>query len=476
MFKKFDAPDGFNISEPQPQIKKEAQLSQEDLRKRYEDPYRDEMAQKLRAERNTLKEKDVERQKQIEGFLSVGVNVKAEVRDTELANVSSKIQAKEDVIRGLRQDVDSLNDKQKGRGFFDKIKYKFIADPIETSKKTVEETLKAHENARALLDAEIQTISSQYSSNVEGLVDQNQTLSNEQKEKLKEEKKKLLNRTREINSSSKEAIKETFLSLEQGDLDINKLAKESNALVVHAIPLDGWSAKNTSMNNSEIDTVGMLAQEKSDIIFNKRPDLSASIISAEDLIHGQEMFYPFAYILDGSVIASYEGDEGTITDGDVRRRKSEYHGTLQSDTIDNFRKIAKSPAAVSQGGQYNETIVHNPKVRGVLIDEQKISNREDLGEEQKKIFILDDTKGQEEYKDFLKSISHESIISENEGVAVSGENKGKNIKVVKVRRSPIDKAVDYASKYSPGVPVYLRKTDGIYTLQGEKVTASDIYK
>jgi hypothetical protein len=140
------------------------------------------------------------------------------------------------------------------------------------------------------------------------------------------------------------------------------------------------------------------------------------------------MFYPFGYILDGKIIASYQGDEGTVTTGDSRRRK-EHQGTLQRKPVEQFAEVAFYAARENQGAQYNEAIVHTPKVRGVLIDEQELDRLTSFGAKKKKVFDLDKQVDVVAYHTLLSSLKKENIIRQQEGVPSSGDNKGKHMAI-----------------------------------------------
>lgn len=227
----------------------------------------------------------------------------------------------------------------------------------------------------------------------------------------------ILSRLHKENVASKQSIKGTVDGLNSGMFDIARLAKENNAVMVHSIPSPGWSMKNTTMNNKEIETDKLSSAEKGRLLNEKQPDVSASIISSGDRIKGQNMFYPFGFIVDGKLIASYEEDAGAIAEGDSRRRKEGDQSTLQLNASDEFAKLSK---AGSSGG-YNESIVHKPVIKGILIDEERLQKADDYG------------------KDLL------------------GQARG------------------FAKEYYPNQPVYIQKDDGIYTEEGKKVTAEEIY-
>ncbi len=298
--------------------------------------------------------------------------------------------------------------------------------------------------------------------------ERSKVVTSESRKDFQEKRANLRERLRGVNQSSRDAIRNTFLSMEAGELNIAKLAKENNALVVHAIPLDGWSMKNTSMNNQEVNTETMSAKEKLDMLSSKKPDVSASILSVDSAIPGQEMFYPFGFILDGKMVAAYEGDEGTYTEGDVRRRKETYSGTLQKSVTESFQTVANSPAEYNQGGQYNEAIVHQPSIRAILIDENQLSSRPEKGDIIKQYF------SPEEESEALAKYG-DSIISTAKGVPTSGPYSGKEIFRIERKRSATEKALEYSKENHPDLPIYLRRSNGIYTPDGKKVTAEEIY-
>ncbi len=462
---------------PQQEVLMKKQFTEQELKDRYEGAYRNEQAQVFRNERQRLKEKDEQKKQEILKSLELrkGVHDDAMTYNQEKFNhvltfQTGEIDRVDDEIRRYKGLIDN-------RGFVTKLRYRFFGkEDIEQAKvnRLSEERrvmIQKIIDAKSVMEDSNREADNQLESSKQTIQDREMSLSSESKVA----KGDLLQRVRKSNQLSREALRNTVEALNTGSLDIKKLAIENNALVVHAISLDGWSTKNTSMNNTEVDTTAMSSKEKSNIVLDKAPDLSASILKVDRSIVGQNMFYPFGYILDGKIIASYQGDEGTVTTGDSRRRK-EHQGTLQRKPVEQFAEVAFYAARENQGAQYNEAIVHTPKVRGVLIDEQELDRLTSFGAKKKKVFDLDKQVDVVAYHTLLSSLKKENIIRQQEGVPSSGDNKGKHMAVLEWNQTGLEKAVEYAQEHTPGAPIYFRKKDGIYTLSGEKVTARDIYK
>lgn len=448
----------------------ELRAREAELKKRYEDPHRSEQARSLLLERKRLKEKEEARAEQLRRSLSQSYEGAEMVAGNKQKSFKENNDYVSSQVQALEKAQEDIKKKQAERGLFQKIKYRFMKDPLEDAHSRLLTIKAEHEGVVAKNEEQMRTIEKEKDTYLAQKESLHAELEQNRQQEHKRSKKSLLEKTRTINRNSREAIRNTFLSMESGELDVAKLAKENNAIVVHAIPLDGWSMKNTSMNNEEVDIEAMNAKEKARILLSQRPDVSASILSADKAVTGQDMFYPFGFILDGKMIAAYEGDEGTYADGHARRRKERYHGTLQSDTGNRFTQLSQNAAKKSLGGQYNESIVHQPLPKGILIDEMVLSPREDMGDTVKQ--IVSHEEGQRIQEELEKS---GKIFSFREGVPTSGPNAGKHIAIIERKRTATEKAIEYAQENHPDLPVYLRRSDGIYNADGKKVTAEDIY-
>ena len=445
-------------------------FSERELRNRYEGNRRDFLAQEARKKRNALRQKEATiAQRLLDELSELGDSTKSN-EDHIRARVEGKNSAiQQFAVDPFKAEIDTLKRKQEERGFLKKLSYRFRNDPLQEEVTRLSAKIREEERKIADNEANLQTEVLNLSEHLTKRTVLAGDLLEGHRKEFTEKRKLLLNETHSHNTSTREVAKNTFEALQRGDLDISKLAAESNAIVVHAIPLDGWNMKNTSMNNSEIKNIETLsAKEKFDILAGKQPDVSASVLSAGNVIKGQEMFYPFGFILDGKLMASYEGDEGTYADGETRRRKEQFNGTLQNNTKDQFNVVANSPAQVSIGGQYNESIVHEPRPKGVIIDEVVLVDRQDKGDQVKEYFPFD------QKEEVVKKFGT-SIVATGEGVPSSGEYTGKHVFRIERKRTAMEKALEYASNNHPDLPIYIRKQDGIYTKDGRKVTAAEIY-
>lgn len=456
-----------------PPTELELRAREQELKARYEDPRRAVEAKKAWDARREMRSQEKERAEKLKALLEssqqdsvsyVESSTKPLVEETaRLSSQLAEVSAKEESVR----------QEQSKRGWLQKLKYTLVEDPsiselaaLAKTKEEYELALKANTEKTDAVKSEAEARLAQTQEN---LADKEK----EGKELYGKSKKRLLEQTRTVNRNSREAIRDTFLSMEKGELDIGKLAKESNAIVVHTIPLDGWHMGSTAMNNKEAATDKLSAKEKTDIILEKQPDLSASVLNVETR-EGQDMFYPFGYILDGKLIASYGQDEGTIASGDARRRKEEFHGTLQKDVKGEFARVAISEAVRRASTQHNESIVHKPEIKGILLDEEAIQNGASYfpGDEVREVFA---SKEEEERKmaEYKKRYG-DSIISSSEEIRKDLGMEPKTLFVTR-KRSGLEKAIEYAQQSQPNVPIYLRKQGGVYTLDGKKVTAEDIY-
>lgn len=286
------------------------------------------------------------------------------------------------------------------------------------------------------------------------------------------DKKNLFEKVREANQQSRGAIAKTSELMQSGDLRIAHLATQNQALVVHAIPPQGFSMKNTSGNNQEIDAVATDTPTKLFTIKEKQPDLSASIISTGGGTP-QQLMYPLGVILDGTLVAAYKDDASTITKGDARYIKYQYKPTLQTDPVAAFREAAASPPSQAIDG-WNESIVHKPEIRAFLIDETKLAPIKGYD------YYADEVREdypQEQEEEILKRYPHpEAIKSTSRGTPKSGSRAGIPTFRIMRRRSGIERVHDYVDSINTDkLPVYIRRADGIYDRQGTKVTPNVIY-
>jgi hypothetical protein len=451
----------------------ELRKRESELKARYEDPYRNDQAGKLWAERKRIKEKEKDQIEKLTGYLQSSKESLSQLSAGEQKPLHEGVQAVEAEFQNLVRKEEEIQTTQKNRSIFQKLKYRFVADPIIEELKRIT-IAKTEQEAKADQYRKDQVaVQEKWKGKIE---DSEQNLVSQidsKKAESKISKSALLAKTHAINSSSREAIRNTFVSMEKGELDIARLAKQENAIVVHTIPLDGWTMGNTQMNNKEIDIKKTSAKEKGDILFNKiRPDVSASVLSV-DRIEKQEMYYPFGYILDGKLIGAYEGDEGTYADGTARRRKEEYRGTLEKNTKEKFETIAHSAAKQSNSSFYNESIVHAPSPKGIIIDEVALEGSSYYpGDTVREIFS---SKEEEETKlqEYAEKYGKDIIDSSKQMRDLFGI-EAKTL-FAQRKRSGLQKAVEFAQENHPELPIYVRKTDGVYTLDGKKVTAEDIY-
>jgi hypothetical protein len=294
-------------------------------------------------------------------------------------------------------------------------------------------------------------------------------------------RKSLQERVRTQNQDSRSASEKTAELLAEGKLNVSELAKTTNSLVVHSLPLEGWNMNNTSMNNPEIKVDEVSVEEKISIVTEKQPDLSVSIVSIDnpDVKHGT--MYPFGLIVDGSMIAAYDGDSSTIAKGDKRYRK--YVGgsegsTLQVDPAAAFEKNAQEN---SKGG-YNEAIVHKPNIKGIFIDGERLKPvistetgepYDYFGDNLTEIF--NEEEAAEVQKKYGDALAGGSIQTFSRFTPKTGVLAGQDIVRIIRKRSGEQKAIEFAKNNYPDLPIYIRRADGVYNIDGQPVSAEDVY-
>ncbi len=294
------------------------------------------------------------------------------------------------------------------------------------------------------------------------------------------ERKNLLEQVRTKNQDSRLASEQTAELLAEGKLSVSELAKATNSLVIHSLPLEGWNTHNTSMNNTEIEADKVTIEEKIDIVTEKQPDLSVSIVSIDnpDAPHGT--MYPFGLIIDGSVIASYGGDSSTIAREDRRYRKyvkvDGEGGTLQTDPVAEFKKNAQE---APEHGIYNETIVKKPTIKGIFLDGERLKPSIDTETGESHDYfgdtVVEYSDGTEESEAKLLEKYNGKDVVIARSTANVGNQAGKSIIRVTQKRSGEQKAIEFAQNNYPDLPIYIRRGTSVYDLSGQPVAAEDIY-
>lgn len=449
----------------------------EALRDRYEKPHRDFLAKYFRKEKQLLRE---ERDRSLARMLVAQLEDKnTENRqikytedkfDSSLAYTEEKKEKPESALAHVTEEI-------KNRSLIKKIWYRFAKDAQQETGEALRQEVNALQKEALVKQQEKEKAIMEIKNSTQNFAMRYNNWQNNTKEKLENATANLRSHLQRANTSSKEAVRNTLEALEQGELDVSKLAKESNAIVVHTIPLEGWRVANTSMNNKEMDTEVMNSHQKIATIQEKQPDLSASILSLDKNTEEQTTMYPFGLIIDGKVMAVYDQDAGTETKNDARIRHPEYlqNGTLQNNTISEFGRVA-GEKGINLG--HNETIVHKPKVKAIFIDETRLQknvvidesgfSHDDRGDTVKEYF----SPQEEEY---VRKKYGESIVSYGKGTPTKGPHAGKEIFSITRKRSGLEKALEYAEEHYKELPVYLRRADGLYDKSGNKVDASKIY-
>lgn len=430
------------------------------LRDKYEKPNRDHTAEYFRNEKRMAREaRDKSEAQMILAQLQDKEQASDQVkyleerftRNTEYARMQkSELEAR----------INDISEEIKNRSLLKKLWYKIAKDPLRAASKplqnetaTFQKQIEEKQQEKDLAIASLQATPK---------LDSYDNWKINTKETLRKRTAEIRDSVGRLNSASREAILNTVEALERGDLDISKLAIEANAIVIHAIPLEGWNAMNTSMNNSEVDIKAITSHEKLAIIQGKAPDLSASVLSVGKKIEGQNTMYPFGLILDGKIMSAHEGDALTETKGDVKIKHPQYldNTTLQSDVASEFKKIANKRAT---NNEWNEAIVSSPKIKAIFIDETKLDGTYYFGDRFSTIY-----QNEADTQKIIDAYGQDNLdIGRNPSTG--------QIKITR-SRSGLEKAITYAKEHYPDLPIYLRKNDGVCDINGNKVTAEDIYK
>lgn len=454
---------------------KETGLTKKELLARYEGPSRDNLANYILESRSRTRR---------EHAASIELaNTQFRLKKAAYENPASyeesaqKASSLDTGIRNLEEDLSEIIREQSftssmlsRRGLIDKVRFSFLDDPqkrrleeLERDRERIQEEMRVKAAERQVLQDHAQQKIAELEREHKELV---ASLEEGFKGKVSAEREVFLEKSRELNQQTRGMAESVSAELERGERDIARLAEKENAIVVHAVRLDGWSDNASSDNNKEVDTLTTTLKERVQKLTEKGPDLSASILSAGDQ-SPQEMFYPFGFIVDGKLIAAHNEDFRTITHGDARVTKLGER-TLQTDTIEQFGKIVHSENANQDSkitSPHNESIVHKPIIKAIILDRDKL-----VGEP-------GESKGG--YGDSVTETypigEEQRILSELQGKQYNVAKNGDTFSVTR-KRTGYEKAIETAQKDYPELPVYVRTPQGIHAVDGRKVTAAEIYE
>ncbi len=333
------------------------------------------------------------------------------------------------------------------------------------------------DDCRLEIDRAIDVIYKEELENIKGLVEDLKNHVRELTHTRDEMDRQLKNKFRESityhSNKLKQRAETTATLLEQGELQISRLAEKYDAIVVHAIPIEVWEQNRTKGNNNEIDSTALDTREKIAIVQRLRPDLSASVVSTRGLEQG--VMYPLGLILDGHIIASYPTDRRTKT---KKLARIIHDGaTLNDDPQAQFAEIAQTPKPLMNGSDWNECIVHEPHIVGFLIDEAMSPMRMEkfnTGNEEIRLSDRDDEKL------VMESLAQKHMGKKNLRIYTaysSDESRGYGHKYA-VAQWDIDAialSTEFVTKNFPQHRIYYRRTDGIYDERGKKNSSGDIY-
>lgn len=450
-----------------------------DMKRVYEQGYRDNLAGYLSSQRMRNRSTKQEQEKlysteDINKNFDSHISIDKEQAQKYIDQLQMDIRRGLDNLIVLEGELDNL--KGKNSNFFERLrrKYnKFYQDRINKTiseinlKKTEIETFKSKINEEnKKLENKISELEKGRAAKLESA----NKMKNETEKEYLEDKKDLLARVRYENRISKNAVKNTFEGFESGELDVSRLAKESNSLVVHAIPLDGMNMKSTDHKNKSADTLSMSAMDKAREVISGNHDLASSVINMGRR-YRQNMFYPFGFILDGKLVSIQESDAGTVTAGDYRRL-GDNKRTLLVKPKDRFMEVANKDAKEYVFTQHNEAVIHSPKVKGILIDRTKLDPEFAFNNNYRPREVKVNL-SPEEARLYLDKHKKAKIVSQ--GVLEDGEYAGQQRVNVVREMGGLEIATEFAKDNFPDLKIYFLDKDGVYDESGKKVSAEDLY-
>ena len=201
-------------------------------------------------------------------------------------------------------------------------------------------------------------------------------------------------REEELESFYKEqeAIRLEFLET-LDERQVEDIMNQDNVIFTHGIPLE--SMKNTSHNNTVIDTEKIKPETKAKLILGFQPTISACVTKISEQ-NPNAHYYKFGLMIGrGTVMLAHNRDTGTIADNMYSRRlkDGEYNQdgernsyingksysflpedmsnhSIQMNIQENIRQAIEEPIGSigSPGYASNEVVIENPDAIGFYID------------------------------------------------------------------------------------------------------------
>jgi|694.fasta_scaffold05653_9 hypothetical protein len=199
-------------------------------------------------------------------------------------------------------------------------------------------------------------------------------------------------REEELESFYKEqeAIRVEFLET-LDERQVEDIMNQYDVIFTHGIPLD--SMKNTSHNNTVIDTESIKLETKIKLILGFQPTISACVIKVSEQSPNAH-YYKFGLMIGrGTVMLAHNRDTATVAENMYSRRlkdgeynkdgeKNSYingknysffpenmvNHSIQTNIQENIRQAIEEPVGGKSGDARNEVVIENPDAIGFYID------------------------------------------------------------------------------------------------------------
>lgn len=148
---------------------------------------------------------------------------------------------------------------------------------------------------------------------------------------------------------------------------IDKNAREHEVVFLHGLPQGEFMA-NTADNNPTLNTSGLSARAKADIVMGLEPTISVSTFSPHDEREASLMYSSGLIIGEGTIMSAYEEDAATYAESfDIKFPKYDERAVSSVQP----RPIEEISKSIAQEGRnllpWNEFVVQRPKVAGVFL-------------------------------------------------------------------------------------------------------------
>ncbi|MCX6736069.1 MAG: hypothetical protein NTZ13_03215 [Candidatus Parcubacteria bacterium] len=329
-----------------------------DFTKKYSGFWRDQMAEKIREIRASVREKKASIANQ-----NLENTTKKEATEIEIANLENsagEIQKNIEVKQGeLEKEKNKIT--YKIANFFG-IKKELPGEPGLSDLEIKSENLQKN-------IAEKKEIINEFG---EVVLDENEA----------DEAKNELRKFYEEQSG----IKEKFEQEKSKERDINSLSQEKNVIFLHTLQYDSDTAN--------FGKIKVTAMDRARMVMGVEPTISVSTVNLSGEDTESKTFTPIGLIVgEGTVLSAYGSDAGTYADNPFIRR-STYDKNLKSSVQENIEKNTEKALKRERGdwdiqvGEWNEIVVEKPKVAGVFIDTTRLSGFSNAKEAMKQAFDI----------------------------------------------------------------------------------------